>query len=325
LDLEFQGQAIVKHLQSSSGQHGDDEFLERSLQGTSRTFALAIPLLSEVRRREVGLTYLLFRVADSIEDAVNVSSDRKVRLLSIFRDMLSEVSADGTQATSGAGGAANLFGGMWPGGSAVEELMCSVPRLVSVYQGLPAAVGAIIRRSLFRTIDGMMLFLGGSEQTERQIYLETVADLRLYCYSVAGIVGELLTDLFVLHHPSADQVHGELRRQSVEFGEFLQLINILKDSDDDALQGRSFIPAGVTRADVFEIAQQSHGESVRYLNLLAQQGFPADVFAFCEFIFLLAEGSMSVLRSMGAGRKLSRDEVQRILLRVQTASERRTA
>jgi farnesyl-diphosphate farnesyltransferase len=315
----------VKHLHSILRRSGDDEFLERSLQGTSRTFALAIPLLSEVRRREVGLTYLLFRVADSIEDAVDVTADRKIRLLSDFRHMLCVESGGTSEVTPIDSADANSFAGMWPSGSAVEELMGSVPRLVSVYRGLPAPVTAIIRRSLFRTIDGMTVFLGGSEQSERQICLETIADLRLYCYSVAGIVGELLTDLFLLHHASAERMHSELRRLAIGFGEFLQLINILKDSDDDALQGRSFIPAEVTRADVFEIAQQSHAESVRYLQLLDQQGFPADIFAFCEFIFLLAEGSMSVLRSMGAGRKLSRDDVQRILLKVRTAAERRTA
>ncbi len=315
----------MKHLQGILRRNGDDEFLERALQGTSRTFALAIPLLSEERRREVGLTYLLFRVADSIEDAVDVTADRKIRLLSLFRDLLCVESGGASEETPGVHDAANSFVGMWPSGSAVEELMCSVPRLVAVYHGLPGPVTAIIRRSLFRTIDGMTVFLGGSEQPERQICLETVADLRLYCYSVAGIVGELLTDLFVLHHASAQPMHGELRRLAVGFGEFLQLINILKDSDDDAKQGRSFIPAGVTRADVFEIAQQSHAESVRYLDLLDQQRFPADVFAFCEFIFLLAEGSMSVLKSMGAGRKLSRDDVQHILLKVRTSAERRTA
>ena len=315
----------MKHLQGILRRNGDDEFLERALQGTSRTFALAIPLLSEERRREVGLTYLLFRVADSIDDAVDVTADRKIRLLSLFRDLLCVESGGASEETPGVPDAANSFAGMWPSGSAVEELMCSVPRLVAVYHGLPGPVTAIIRRSLFRTIDGMTVFLGGSEQPERQICLETVADLRLYCYSVAGIVGELLTDLFVLHHASAQSMHGELRRLAVGFGEFLQLINILKDSDDDAKQGRSFIPAGVTRADVFEIAQQSHAESVRYLDLLDQQRFPADVFAFCEFIFLLAEGSMSVLKSMGAGRKLSRDDVQHILLKVRTSAERRTA
>jgi len=39
------------------------------LQKTSRTFALAIPLLPEPTRTAVGAAYLLFRVADTFEDA----------------------------------------------------------------------------------------------------------------------------------------------------------------------------------------------------------------------------------------------------------------
>ena len=302
----------------------DDEFLERSLQGTSRTFALAIPLLRDERRRQVGLTYLLFRVADSIEDAEGLRADGKIRLLGVLRHLLSDVAANagGEPAT---GVSASEFSGLWPAASAVEELMCAVPRLVSLYRHLPSDVTAIIRSSLFRTIDGMSAFLGSAADGDRQICLETTADLRLYCYSVAGIVGELLTDLFVHQHPVPTSVQRELRQLAVGFGEFLQLINILKDSEDDALGGRTFIPLGMSRADVFALADQSHAESVRYLSLLDEFEFPVDIVAFCKFIFLLAEGSLSVLRSLGPGRKLSREDVQRILMQVRAGAERQTA
>ncbi len=40
--------------------------LDTLLAETSRTFALAIPLLPEPTRHEVGVAYLLFRVADTL-------------------------------------------------------------------------------------------------------------------------------------------------------------------------------------------------------------------------------------------------------------------
>ena len=43
--------------------------LEELLVKTSRTFALSIPELPEPTRREVTVAYLLFRVADTLEDA----------------------------------------------------------------------------------------------------------------------------------------------------------------------------------------------------------------------------------------------------------------
>jgi phytoene/squalene synthetase len=43
--------------------------LDDLLLKTSRTFALSIPMLPEPTRRHVGIAYLLFRVADTFEDA----------------------------------------------------------------------------------------------------------------------------------------------------------------------------------------------------------------------------------------------------------------
>src|SRR5512141_3218924 len=51
------------------------------LEKTSRTFALSIPALPEPTRREVTVAYLLFRIADTFEDAVRVSSEVRIRAL----------------------------------------------------------------------------------------------------------------------------------------------------------------------------------------------------------------------------------------------------
>jgi farnesyl-diphosphate farnesyltransferase len=288
---------------------GDAEFLLQSLLGTSRTFALAIPLLEPARRFQVGLTYLLFRVADSIEDATDVPTSRKLDLLSSLEAALRTAPEIADSAR---------FSGMWPADSPVEQLMLATPRLVRLFHELPATHSTVIRRSLCGTISGMQAFLAGSAGTDRQISIESLADLRLYCYSVAGIVGELLTDLFVLEHPCPNEIAQDLRQLAVAFGEFLQLINILKDSDGDLSDGRIFIPSGATRQAVTEIALNSHRDAARYLHLLDLWNFPADILAFCRFIFLLAEGSLDCLQQHGPGSKLSRTAVQQILRRVQT-------
>ena len=43
--------------------------LDQLLEGSSRTFALTIPLLPEPIRAQVTVAYLLFRVADTLEDS----------------------------------------------------------------------------------------------------------------------------------------------------------------------------------------------------------------------------------------------------------------
>jgi farnesyl-diphosphate farnesyltransferase len=51
------------------------------LDKTSRTFAVAIPLLEEPTRRDVSLAYLLFRIADTLEDSVQLTPDERVEAL----------------------------------------------------------------------------------------------------------------------------------------------------------------------------------------------------------------------------------------------------
>src|SRR3989442_38028 len=52
--------------------------MDHLLQATSRTFALTIPLLHEPTRREVTVAYLLFRVADTLEDSTRWPRPRKL-------------------------------------------------------------------------------------------------------------------------------------------------------------------------------------------------------------------------------------------------------
>jgi hypothetical protein len=61
-----------------------DELLEK----TSRTFALSIPLLPQPTRRQLGVAYLLFRIADTFEDAVDWPNDRRIAALREFEDLL---------------------------------------------------------------------------------------------------------------------------------------------------------------------------------------------------------------------------------------------
>ena len=309
----------VHHLESN------DEFIDHHLQGTSRTFALAIPLLAVDRRRQIGISYLLFRVADSIEDAPNGDASLKKQLLIALRDCLSDSALSdaiirnseheqfSTPASPG-------FEGLWPARSPTESLLRDFPRLLSILSELPSPVSQAIRKSLTSTITGMIGFLDASRNLPNQIQIQTVTDLHLYCYAVAGVVGELLTDLFVLHHPAGQKDHEELRCLSVGFGEFLQLINILKDAGCDATSGRVFIPLEASRENVHEMAIASRKEALSYICLLEKNVFPSDIILYCRFLYLLADGSLQQLRQGGPGSKLTRDEVMRILSELKSES-----
>ena len=67
-----------------------DELLEK----TSRTFALSIPLLPEPTRREVAIAYLLFRIADTLEDATEWPRKRQIEALDEFAEVLENPSEE---------------------------------------------------------------------------------------------------------------------------------------------------------------------------------------------------------------------------------------
>jgi farnesyl-diphosphate farnesyltransferase len=303
----------------------DDEFIDHHLQGTSRTFALAIPLLASDLRRQIGISYLLFRVADSIEDAPDGDAAVKKHLLISLRDCLSDSTlcdaivrnSDHEQLSAPT---APAFEGLWPAQSPTESLLRDFPRLLSIFSELPSRVSQAIRKSLISTINGMIGFLDASRNLPNQIQIQTVTDLRLYCYAVAGVVGELLTDLFVLHHPAGLKDHEELRRLAVGFGEFLQLINILKDTGRDATSGRVFIPMEASRENVHELAIASRKNALSYICLLEKNVFPSDIILYCRFLYLLADGSLEHLLQGGPGSKLTRAEVMRILSELKSES-----
>jgi farnesyl-diphosphate farnesyltransferase len=291
----------------------DDVLVDELLQGTSRTFALAIPLLNGDRRRQIGLSYLLFRTADSIEDAPEAEVSVKLRLLRQLRIELSGPLIASSDARDFSEPVQSELQSLWPENSPTHRLLCELPRLLSMLDATDRPAATAIRSALSQTIDGMTRFLDSSKLSLVQIQIQTVQDLRAYCYVVAGIVGEMLTDLFVAHHAVSQDLAVALRRLSVGFGECLQLTNILKDAESDVLDGRVFIPDGISREAVFSLALQATDDAKQYICMLEKNDFPADVVAFCRFLCLLAEGTLGRLRSAGDTNKLTREEVRLML------------
>ena len=74
------------------------EAVDVLLQDTSRTFALAVPLLSGRTRLAVGLAYLLFRCADTLEDASSWTPAQRKGALAAFADLLAPVAPPLTEA-----------------------------------------------------------------------------------------------------------------------------------------------------------------------------------------------------------------------------------
>jgi farnesyl-diphosphate farnesyltransferase len=289
--------------------------LERLLERTSRTFALAIPLLPEPTRREVTIAYLLFRIADTFEDAAHWPPARRMEALGDFEALLGTLSA---------GEAASLAAAWTAAGASPHrgyaELVASAPGVLSEFGRLRGGAIDSIRSHVVASARGMARFVARTEGN--RLTLTSIEELRDYCFVVAGLVGEMLTDLFLLGQPSLEGAAPFLRERAATFGEALQLVNILKDADADGAEGRRYLPEGVPRGDVFALARRDLGVAGEYVTALHGAGAPRGVVEFTALPSELAWASLDRIEASGPGSKVSRPEVFRIARRVRHALDR---
>src|SRR6185437_14015478 len=83
------------------------------------------------------------------------------------------------------------------------------------------------------------------------------SDLDSYCYYVAGIVGETLTELFCAYSPAIMRHYAALYELAPSFGQGLQMTNILKDVWEDRSRGACWLPQEVFSRYGVDLAQLS--------------------------------------------------------------------
>ncbi len=281
--------------------------LEELLIASSRTFALAIPHLPEPTRREVTIAYLLFRVADTFEDATSWPRSSRIEALERFDRLLGSPARQEIEDVSR----------RWSAEVPCEQpeyrqLLADLPFVLDSFFALAPAAVELIRQHTRRTVRGMAGFVARTTD-DGELRLRDVPDLQAYCYTVAGIVGELLTELFLLGQPPLAQAALRLRRHARAFGEGLQLVNILKDSASDANQGRRYLPDGVDRGEVMALARRDLQRASEYVLILQNAGAERGVVAFTALPVRLAHATLDRLEEAGPGAKLTRREVYAIL------------
>lgn len=210
-------------------------FCRGILPKVSRTFALGIRLLPDRLEYPVLVSYLLCRIADTVEDAPALPPDAKEQLLTRLRTCLDP---DGPSA----GPIATAFAA---GVTDEARLAARTDLVLGEFRRLSAAEQEAVRPWVQEMAAGMAEFAGRQARTRGAglASLATVADLDRYCYYVAGTVGHLLTGLFRLHHAGiTPERHARLESLATSFGLGLQLTNIIKDVADDRRRGWSFVP-----------------------------------------------------------------------------------
>ncbi len=282
--------------------------LDDLLEKTSRTFALSIPMLPEPTRRHVSVAYLLFRVADTFEDASLWPRTRRLAALDELARLLEtrggeKIAAEGWLADAPVAHAGYL------------ELLRETPAVMDAYWAVEAPARAVLRHDLLRTVSGMAQFVRRGD-AQGNLRLASLRELRDYCFVVAGIVGEMLTELFLLESETLAPFASRLRRRSRYFGEALQLVNILKDANSDATEGRVYLPGGIDRARVFALARRDLDVAATYVGTLQLAGAPDGFVAFTGSPAVLARASLDRIESTAPGTKITRAEVGALMERM---------
>lgn len=115
--------------------------------------------------------------------------------------------------------------------------------------------------------------IAGMEQDIHQTRFETYADLELYCYRAAAVIGLISIEIF-----GYDGTRRDLAIEAAtDMGKALQITNIMRDVKEDAARGRIYLAGedlkayGYSEADVF-----ANVDNAAFRSLMAEYGRRAE-------------------------------------------------
>ncbi|KAH7368477.1 squalene synthase [Plectosphaerella cucumerina] len=194
------------------------------LNKTSRSFSAVIQELNPEMVGPICLFYLVLRGLDTIEDDLTIPLAKKDPLL---REFHTNMEIDGWTFTENGPNEKdrNLLVHF---DDVVTELKLIQPKYYEIIKDITIKMG-----------NGMADYANNAEFNANGV--ESIKDYELYCHYVAGLVGEGLTRLFV---------EGELANPRLKdrpeltesMGQFLQKTNIIRDIEEDFVDGRRWWP-----------------------------------------------------------------------------------
>ncbi len=226
-----------------SASSADLAFQAHILPGVSRTFALTIPVLPQRLAEVMTNAYLLCRLADTIEDDVGLDPSQKSTFHARF-----------VAVVKGEEGAEAFAAALLPLLSdrvlpAERDLVRNAASVIRVTHSFSADEQTALTRCVGIMCKGMPAFQRGKSLHG----LANLSELASYCYFVAGVVGEMCTELFCLHCPEIAKQRDAMMRLAVSFGQGLQMTNILKDIWDDRQANACWLPRSVFADGQFEL------------------------------------------------------------------------
>jgi farnesyl-diphosphate farnesyltransferase len=183
----------------------------------------------------VALAYLLARASDTIADTNRLPGRERIDLLRHFAESLAKPATEHQL---------DLAGCLRKQSEGPERvLLANIDRVLEGLSKIPSSHRELVNEVLGKVVHGQTLDIERFELEPGIKALTNEAALEEYTYLVAGCVGEFWTKVCFLAWPKYARLpESEMLRSGKEFGQGLQLINILRDFPADLKAGRCYLP-----------------------------------------------------------------------------------
>ncbi|WP_425352475.1 squalene/phytoene synthase family protein [Alkalicoccus urumqiensis] len=264
----------------------------KMLKDTSRTFYIPITMLNPELKKTVASAYLCMRAIDEIEDSPVLASETKALLLKETEKLLES-----------------------PGPFAQKEYDALLAPVAKDLPEVALRLGDWLDTCPAGYTDKVKAFTaemagGMSKWASKNWNVETVEDLDDYTYYVAGLVGVMLSDIWEWHNGTKTD-----RDLAVGYGRGLQMVNILRNVEEDRERGVSFLPDSMSTDEAFDYAQKNLDDGLEYMKDIDTKS----ILLFCRIPLALARKTLNALRD---GReKMSRAEVEDTVAQITSDSK----
>ena len=305
--------------------------IDSLLKETSRSFYLTLKALPPRIRPQIGLGYLLARIADTIADSKGGPTDQRLLALEQFNEHIQGHTGELPNLTT----LAKL-----QRDPAEAQLLEDAAAPISYLEQFPDADQLRIRQVLETITGGQMLDMHRFAYANMDTIIPLASDDELddYTYRVAGCVGEFWTHLSLAHLFEANAAtESRLLETGVRFGKGLQLVNILRDLPADLRTGRCYLPSAVLAEhnlkphdllapetiDRFRPVYESYldkaaaylDDAIQYIGLLPYRQFRLRT--ACMLPVLIGQQTLALLRGQNVldaenQIKVSRDKIKQL-------------
>lgn len=215
----------------------------------------------------MGMGYLLCRLADTIADSLNISTDKKMDLLLSFKGLFQTfpISPKKLKELGETLRQANTL-------SPISEGKLFTPREDHLlhFNNLSRTDQSLIQEVVWAVIQGMVMDLEmfGSPSRSAKA-LPTQELLENYLLWIGGEPGRFWSKVCLEHFPSLEiKNRQQWIDDGIQFGKGLQMVNILRDLPFDIKKGRCYIPWDLTASHGLKLGEILEGKKTDFFLTL---------------------------------------------------------